>query len=119
MVEEDSEDVEDSSVPIIRIEEDMFILVDDVLLLLERAALEPLPPKDVKGPQNPMKPLCNSNLGTRAGPKNTPKSGSTSRSPETPGFAGVRSTRSGPDSSVSDEQLLSAVAGIAAELRRI
>ncbi|KAF7120316.1 hypothetical protein RHSIM_Rhsim13G0142800 [Rhododendron simsii] len=55
MVEEDSEDAEDSSVPIFRIEEDMFILLDDVLLLLERAALEPLPPKDVKGPQNPMK----------------------------------------------------------------
>nr|GMD29149.1 MATH domain-containing protein At5g43560-like isoform X1 [Ipomoea batatas] len=33
-------------------EKDMFILVDDVLLLLERASLEPLPPKDEKGPQN-------------------------------------------------------------------
>ncbi|KAG5544589.1 hypothetical protein RHGRI_017126 [Rhododendron griersonianum] len=52
MVEEDSEDAEDSSVPIIHIEEDMFILVDDVLLLLKRAALEPLPPKDDKGPQD-------------------------------------------------------------------
>ncbi|KAK4482447.1 hypothetical protein RD792_009604 [Penstemon davidsonii] len=38
--------------PIIRIEKDTFILGDDVLLLLERAALEPLPPKDEKGPQN-------------------------------------------------------------------
>lgn len=44
-----------SPVPIVRIEKDMFILVDDVLLLLERAALEPLPPKDDKGPQNRMK----------------------------------------------------------------
>ncbi|KVH87839.1 MATH-like protein [Cynara cardunculus var. scolymus] len=35
-----------------RVEKDTFILVDDVLLLLERAALEPLPPKDEKGPQN-------------------------------------------------------------------
>ncbi|CAH1427022.1 unnamed protein product [Lactuca virosa] len=39
-------------VPIVRVEKDTFILVDDVLLLLERAALEPLPPKDEKGPQN-------------------------------------------------------------------
>ncbi|KAF7141129.1 hypothetical protein RHSIM_Rhsim06G0109600 [Rhododendron simsii] len=50
MAEEDSEDAKDSSVPIIHIEEDMFILVDDVLLLLKRAALEPLPLKDDKGP---------------------------------------------------------------------
>ncbi|KAG5552758.1 hypothetical protein RHGRI_010751 [Rhododendron griersonianum] len=44
-----SKDAEDSLVPIVRIEEDMFILVDDVLLLdllVEKAALEPLPPKD-------------------------------------------------------------------------
>ncbi|KAF7140931.1 hypothetical protein RHSIM_Rhsim06G0107700 [Rhododendron simsii] len=40
------EDVKDSPVPIVRIDEDTFILVDDVLLLLERAVLEPLPPKD-------------------------------------------------------------------------
>ncbi|XP_057771382.1 TNF receptor-associated factor homolog 1a-like isoform X2 [Salvia miltiorrhiza] len=39
-------------VPIVQIEKDMFVLVDDVLPLLERAALEPLPPKDEKGPQN-------------------------------------------------------------------
>ncbi|KAF7145190.1 hypothetical protein RHSIM_Rhsim04G0126200 [Rhododendron simsii] len=52
---EKSEDAEDSPVSIVRIEEDMFILVDDVLTLLERAALEPLPPKDDKGPQNRMK----------------------------------------------------------------
>ncbi|CAM8921261.1 unnamed protein product [Rhodiola kirilowii] len=38
--------------PIIRVEKDMFVLVDDVLPLLERAAMEPLPPKDEKGPQN-------------------------------------------------------------------
>ncbi|KAK4487802.1 hypothetical protein RD792_005508, partial [Penstemon davidsonii] len=38
--------------PIIRIEKDTFILGDDVLLLLERAALESLSPKDEKGPQN-------------------------------------------------------------------
>ncbi|KAG5540633.1 hypothetical protein RHGRI_020754 [Rhododendron griersonianum] len=50
-----SEDAEDFLVPIVRIEEDMFILVDDVLQLLERVALEPLPPKDDKGPQNRMK----------------------------------------------------------------
>ncbi|KAI8561046.1 hypothetical protein RHMOL_Rhmol04G0305700 [Rhododendron molle] len=50
-----SEDAEDSPVPIVRIDKDMFILVEDVLLLLERAALEPLPPKDDKGPQTRMK----------------------------------------------------------------
>ncbi|XP_057547957.1 TNF receptor-associated factor homolog 1a-like [Amaranthus tricolor] len=38
--------------PIVRVEKDVFILVDDVVLLLERAAMEPLPPKDDKGPQN-------------------------------------------------------------------
>ncbi|KAF7145163.1 hypothetical protein RHSIM_Rhsim04G0119600 [Rhododendron simsii] len=50
-----SKDAEDSLVPIVRIEEDIFILVDDVLLIVERAALEPLAPKDGKGPQNEMK----------------------------------------------------------------
>ncbi|KAK7292002.1 hypothetical protein RIF29_07610 [Crotalaria pallida] len=49
-------DAEEMAPPIIRVEKDMFVLVDDVLLLLERAALEPLPPKDEKGPQNRMKP---------------------------------------------------------------
>ncbi|KAH6821667.1 hypothetical protein C2S53_019181 [Perilla frutescens var. hirtella] len=39
-------------VPVVRIEKEMFVLVDDVLPLLERAAVEPLPPKDEKGPQN-------------------------------------------------------------------
>lgn len=43
---------EDTPAPIVRVEKDMFVLVDDVLLLLERAAMEPLPPKDEKGPQN-------------------------------------------------------------------
>uniref|UniRef100_A0A7N0URU6 MATH domain-containing protein n=1 Tax=Kalanchoe fedtschenkoi TaxID=63787 RepID=A0A7N0URU6_KALFE len=41
-----------TTAPIIRVEKDMFVLVDDVLPLLERAAMEPLPPKDEKGPQN-------------------------------------------------------------------
>ncbi|KAF7837520.1 TNF receptor-associated factor-like protein 1b-like isoform X1 [Senna tora] len=45
-------DGEEMPAPIIRVEKDMFVLVDDVLLLLERAAVEPLPPKDEKGPQN-------------------------------------------------------------------
>ncbi|KAL5068232.1 hypothetical protein RYX36_019119 [Vicia faba] len=38
--------------PIVRVEKDMFVLVEDVLPLLERAAIEHLPPKDEKGPQN-------------------------------------------------------------------
>ncbi|KAF5736772.1 MATH domain-containing protein [Tripterygium wilfordii] len=45
-------DVEEMPAPIVCVDKDMFVLVDDVLLLLERAALEPLPPKDEKGPQN-------------------------------------------------------------------
>ncbi|KAB5537624.1 hypothetical protein DKX38_015157 [Salix brachista] len=45
-------DAEEMPTPIVRVEKDMFVLVDDVLLLLERAAMEPLPPKDEKGPQN-------------------------------------------------------------------
>ncbi|KAL1536095.1 TNF receptor-associated factor 1a [Salvia divinorum] len=43
---------EELPIPIVGIEKDTFILVDDVLLLLERAAVEPLPPKDEKVPQN-------------------------------------------------------------------
>ncbi|XP_042517942.1 TNF receptor-associated factor homolog 1b-like isoform X2 [Macadamia integrifolia] len=43
---------EETPDPIVRVEKGIFILGDDVLLLLERAALEPLPPKDEKGPQN-------------------------------------------------------------------
>ncbi|KAK4421521.1 TNF receptor-associated factor1b, partial [Sesamum alatum] len=45
-------EAEDLPVPVVRTEKDTFVLVDDVLLLLERAAMEPLPPKDEKGPQN-------------------------------------------------------------------
>ncbi|CAI0465564.1 unnamed protein product [Linum tenue] len=45
-------DTEEIPAPIVRVEKDTFVLVDDVLLLLERAAVEPLPPKDEKGPQN-------------------------------------------------------------------
>ncbi|KAJ6969110.1 hypothetical protein NC653_036925 [Populus alba x Populus x berolinensis] len=45
-------DAEEMPAPIVRVEKDMFVLVDDVLLLLDRAAIEPLPPKDKKGPQN-------------------------------------------------------------------
>lgn len=44
-------DAEEMPAPIVRVEKDMFVLVDDVLLLLDRAAIEPLP-KDEKGPQN-------------------------------------------------------------------
>lgn len=51
-------DEDDLPLPIVRMEKDMFVLVDDVLLLLERAAMEPLPPKDEKGPQNRMKVSC-------------------------------------------------------------
>ena len=46
---------EELPVPVVCIDKDMFVLVDDVLLILERAAVEPLPPKDDKGPQNRMK----------------------------------------------------------------
>ncbi|XP_057433198.1 TNF receptor-associated factor homolog 1a-like isoform X2 [Lotus japonicus] len=45
-------DAEEMPATIVRAEKDMFVLVDDVLLLLERATIEPLPPKDEKGPQN-------------------------------------------------------------------
>lgn len=45
-------DAEEVPTPVVQMESDIFILVDDVLLLLERAAVEPLPPKDEKGPQN-------------------------------------------------------------------
>ncbi|KAI3853022.1 hypothetical protein MKW92_052379 [Papaver armeniacum] len=45
-------DVAESPAPIVRVENGMFTLVDDVLLLIERAALEALPLKDEKCPQN-------------------------------------------------------------------
>ncbi|KAL6989835.1 hypothetical protein U1Q18_015586 [Sarracenia purpurea var. burkii] len=48
-------DAEELPVPIVCMEKDMFILVNDVLSLLERVAFDPLPPKDDKGPQNRMK----------------------------------------------------------------
>ncbi|PHT45285.1 MATH domain-containing protein [Capsicum baccatum] len=45
-------DAEEQTIPIVSMEKDMFVLVDDVLLLLEKAALEPSPLKDEKGPQS-------------------------------------------------------------------
>ncbi|KAI3804276.1 hypothetical protein L1987_25696 [Smallanthus sonchifolius] len=39
-------------IPTVQIESDTFILVDGVLPLLERAIIEPLPPKDENGPQS-------------------------------------------------------------------
>ncbi|KAI3868545.1 hypothetical protein MKX03_035718 [Papaver bracteatum] len=48
-------DAAESRAPIVCVENGIFILVDDVLLLIERAALEVLPLKDEKGPQNPTK----------------------------------------------------------------
>ncbi|XP_047309209.1 TNF receptor-associated factor homolog 1a-like [Impatiens glandulifera] len=44
--------VDELLVPMVSLENDIFILADDVLHLVERAATEPLPPKDDKGPQN-------------------------------------------------------------------
>ena len=51
-------DAEEVPAPIVCVEKEMFVLVDDVLRLLERAAVEPLPPKDEKGPQNRTKVRC-------------------------------------------------------------
>ena len=51
-------DAEEMPAPIVCVEKDMFVLVDDVVLLLERAAIEPLPPKEEKGPQNRTKVRC-------------------------------------------------------------
>ncbi|KAK4586173.1 hypothetical protein RGQ29_023392 [Quercus rubra] len=45
-------EAEEMPAPIVRVDKDVFVLVDDVLLLLERAAMDLLPPKDEKGPQN-------------------------------------------------------------------
>ncbi|KAF3631818.1 MATH domain-containing protein [Capsicum annuum] len=42
----------EQTIPVVSMEKDMFVLVDDVLLLLEKAALEPSPLKDEKGPQS-------------------------------------------------------------------
>ena len=51
-------EAEEMPAPMVRVEKDMFVLVDDVLLLLERAAMDLLPPKDEKGPQNRTKVSC-------------------------------------------------------------
>ncbi|KAK6915376.1 MATH/TRAF domain [Dillenia turbinata] len=48
----------ETAFPIVQIEDDMFVLADDVLALLARAVLEPLPPKEEKGPQNRTKDGC-------------------------------------------------------------
>lgn len=45
-------ETEDSAVTFIRIEKEMFALVDDVLPPLERDALETFPSKDENDPQN-------------------------------------------------------------------
>ncbi|KAL0812435.1 hypothetical protein Bca101_068878 [Brassica carinata] len=45
-------DAKELPAPIVSVDKDMFVLVDDVLLLLERAALEPLPTHEDKSPQN-------------------------------------------------------------------
>ncbi|XP_058085604.1 TNF receptor-associated factor homolog 1b-like isoform X2 [Magnolia sinica] len=45
-------EMDEMPAPIVSVDKDMFVLADDVLVLLERAAVEPLPPKDDKGPQN-------------------------------------------------------------------
>ncbi|XP_051129521.1 TNF receptor-associated factor homolog 1a-like isoform X2 [Andrographis paniculata] len=45
-------EAEESLIPIICIKKDALVLLDDVLKLLQRAATEPLPPKEEKGPQN-------------------------------------------------------------------
>lgn len=44
-------DTEELPAPIVSVDSDVFVLVDDVLLLIQRAALEPLPPKEERGPQ--------------------------------------------------------------------
>ncbi|XP_010444723.1 PREDICTED: MATH domain-containing protein At5g43560-like [Camelina sativa] len=48
-------DAKELPAPIVTVDKDMFVLGDDVLLLLERAVLEPMPPKDERGPQNRIK----------------------------------------------------------------
>ncbi|XP_075511577.1 TNF receptor-associated factor homolog 1a-like isoform X2 [Primulina tabacum] len=51
-------EMEDLPLPFICIEKEMLALGDDVLPLLERAAMEPLPSKDEKGPQNRTKDVA-------------------------------------------------------------
>ncbi|KAK6911354.1 MATH/TRAF domain [Dillenia turbinata] len=48
----------ETAFPIVHIEDDMFVLSGDVLLLLSKAAVVPLPPKEEKGPQNRTKDGC-------------------------------------------------------------
>ncbi|CAN8314089.1 unnamed protein product [Cochlearia groenlandica] len=50
-------DTEESPAPIVSVDKDVFALVDDALLLVERASLDPLAPLDEKGPQNRRKIL--------------------------------------------------------------
>lgn len=45
-------DVKNLPAPIVIVDKDMFVLVDDAMLLMEKAVLEPLP--DERGPQNCM-----------------------------------------------------------------
>ncbi|CAA6662837.1 unnamed protein product [Spirodela intermedia] len=45
-------EMEEMPEPFVLVEKDVFVLTEDVLLVLERAALEPLPPKEDKGSQN-------------------------------------------------------------------
>ncbi|ESQ44677.1 hypothetical protein EUTSA_v10003141mg [Eutrema salsugineum] len=45
-------DTEELPAPFVSVEKDMFVLVDDVLVLIEKAVLEPLPLKEEKDPQN-------------------------------------------------------------------
>ncbi|XP_078436714.1 TNF receptor-associated factor homolog 1a-like isoform X2 [Wolffia australiana] len=45
-------EIEEIPEPLVFLEKDVFVLTDDVLTILERAALEPLPPKDDKVSQN-------------------------------------------------------------------
>lgn len=51
-------EAEEIPAPIVCVEKDTFVLADDVLALLERAAMDLLPPKDDKGPQNRTKVSC-------------------------------------------------------------
>ncbi|KAK8952738.1 MATH domain-containing protein [Platanthera guangdongensis] len=56
-------EMEESPAPLVRVDKDMFVLADDILLLLERVASEPLPamslpPKDDKVSQNRTKDGC-------------------------------------------------------------
>ena len=45
------QEAEETPAPIVCVEKDPFVLVEDIFLLFERVVAEPLPPKDEKGPQ--------------------------------------------------------------------